>query len=54
MKGSKKFREIKTRGTKTLKTGHAPYGYWVIHKRLVDHPKEQAVVQLIKDLWNKG
>jgi site-specific DNA recombinase len=35
-------------------SGHAPYGYVFLHHRVVEHPKEQFVVQKIMALWKTG
>lgn len=34
--------------------GNIPYGYVAIHNELVEHPKEQIIVQKILGLWKSG
>jgi len=40
--------------TERLRVGAAPYGYCVIHGRLIEVPKEQQTVRLIMQLRSNG
>lgn len=50
---------IRRRGPVSVKTAQAhvgvpPYGYCIIHGRLVEVPKEQQTIQLVMKLWSQG